>query len=76
MEARFLFSRKCLLWAATGWAESVGARTAMAGLYSAMEGRIRTAEQGADTAVYLALEVWRASCMVGSKIKPSASRRH
>ena len=29
----------------------------MAGLYSVMDGRIRTPEQGADTAIYLALEV-------------------
>ena len=28
-----------------GWAESVGARTAMGGLFKTMEGRIRTTEQ-------------------------------
>ena len=58
-------SPKGVWWTATGWAESVGARTAMAGLYSAMDGRIRTPWQGADTAVYLALEVLRKSWNVG-----------
>lgn len=39
-----------------GWTETNGARTAMAGLYNRMEGRIRSPPQGADTAVWLSLE--------------------
>lgn len=39
-----------------GWAETGGARDAMGGLFDKMEGRIRTPEQGADTAVWLACE--------------------
>jgi len=39
-----------------GWAESVGARTAMGGLFKSMGNRIRSSEQGADTAVWLACE--------------------
>jgi len=40
-----------------GWTDTVGARTAMGGLFKNMEGRLRSLQQGADTAVWLALEV-------------------
>lgn len=40
-----------------GWTETVGARTAMGGLFDRMEGRIRSPAQGSDTATWLSMEV-------------------
>lgn len=41
------------LW--TGWADTPAVRSSMPGFYEKMKDRLRTADQGADTATWLAL---------------------
>lgn len=52
-----------------GWTDTAGARTAMGGLFKNMEGRLRSLQQGADTAVWLSLEV-RALMHVAALLQP------
>jgi hypothetical protein len=40
-----------------GWTETEGVKKSIPGFYNAMKSRMRTLEQGADTIVWLALEV-------------------
>ena len=38
-----------------GWADTPAVRTSMPGFYNAMKNKLRTAEEGADTIVWLAM---------------------
>lgn len=40
-----------------GWTETEGVKTSLPSFYSSFKNKLRTLEQGADTTVYLCLEV-------------------